>query len=199
MKNLSRKWFTLVEILVALTIFSLIMVSVMSVFIISSDTTYNSEINRWLQENVKNVILDISEEIMANGIDKIGDFSSWSLSLECNKSESWTWDIFCIKNTSYYLYEEGKGIATNGSCNNLNSECYLVKKIKIDENPYKLTNNLVTVRKLKFIYKTDWKVKRVTILAEIQPSLKAWIKSSAAKRNIYHLQTTFTERFWNNN
>lgn len=197
MKNLSRKWFTLVEILVALTIFSLIMVSVMSVFIISSDTTYNSEINRWLQENVKNVILDISEEIMANGIYWVG--YSLGISWDCKWDNLWKWKIFCSKeNTEYYLVDwKSWGIANEENCLKIDSECYLVKAI--DRKPYKLTNNLVTVRKLNFIYKTDWKVKRVTILAEIQPSLKAWIKSSAAKRNIYHLQTTFTERFWNNN
>jgi len=55
-----------VEIMVALTIFSIIMVSVMSIYIVSSETTYNSEISRAMQENVKNVYMEISEDIIKN-------------------------------------------------------------------------------------------------------------------------------------
>ena len=67
MKN-NKRWFTLVEIMVALTIFSIIMVSVMSIYIVSSETTYNSEISRAMQENVKNVYMEISEDVIKNWI-----------------------------------------------------------------------------------------------------------------------------------
>jgi hypothetical protein len=44
------------------------MISVMSVYMISSETTYNSEIDRAMHENVKNIVMEISEDITKNGI-----------------------------------------------------------------------------------------------------------------------------------
>jgi prepilin-type N-terminal cleavage/methylation domain-containing protein len=64
----SKQAFTLVEILVSLTILSIIMVSVMVVFVNSTQLSAKSDINRIMQENVKNLISNIGEDIRKNSI-----------------------------------------------------------------------------------------------------------------------------------
>jgi prepilin-type N-terminal cleavage/methylation domain-containing protein len=55
--------FTLIEVLVSITIFSIMMISILSIYIISSDITLKSDINRIMQENLKNVSSRIAEDI----------------------------------------------------------------------------------------------------------------------------------------
>jgi prepilin-type N-terminal cleavage/methylation domain-containing protein len=58
--------FTLVEILVSLTIFSIIVTSIIWIYITSSDIIVKSDINRKMQENLKNVSSEIAEDIRKN-------------------------------------------------------------------------------------------------------------------------------------
>jgi len=58
----------LIELIVAITIFALIMVSVISVFIFSSSLSQKIEINRVMQENIKNVVETIAEDVRQNKI-----------------------------------------------------------------------------------------------------------------------------------
>gem|GEM_PF-6556230 len=44
------------------------MISMISIYILSSDTSLKSDINRAMHENIKSVITDISEDIMKNSI-----------------------------------------------------------------------------------------------------------------------------------
>jgi len=53
--------FTLIELIVAISIFAVIMVSVMSIFLFSSQMSARVEIQRTMQENIKNVMEDIAE------------------------------------------------------------------------------------------------------------------------------------------
>ena len=55
--------FTLIELIVAITLFSIVMVSVFSIFIFASDLSGRIEINRLMQENTKNVVETITEDI----------------------------------------------------------------------------------------------------------------------------------------
>jgi prepilin-type N-terminal cleavage/methylation domain-containing protein len=58
--------FTLVEVLVSLTIFSMVIVSIIWIYITSSDIMVKSDINRKMQENLKNVSSTIAEDIRKN-------------------------------------------------------------------------------------------------------------------------------------
>jgi prepilin-type N-terminal cleavage/methylation domain-containing protein len=62
-KNNISKAFTLIEVLVSITIFSIMMISIISIYIISTDITLKSDINRIMQENLKNVSSRIAEDI----------------------------------------------------------------------------------------------------------------------------------------
>lgn len=201
MKKVVKKAFTLVEIMVALTIFSIIMISVMSIYIVSSEVTYNSEINRALQENVKNIVMEISEDVMKNWINWLTDWSSFD-SCNISNAENPAKDTndklekekFCSWKNMYFLWTKSSNWSfsySSNSCDDKKSECYLLKHDWANNSP--LTNNLVTVRDVKFIVTNNWK-KKVTIILKLQPSIKAWFKSSVVENNIFYLQTTFTER-----
>jgi len=65
--------FTLIELIVSMTIFTIIMVSVMSIFIFSSQLSGKIEINRVLQENIKNVVETIAEDVRKNRLVGVSD------------------------------------------------------------------------------------------------------------------------------
>lgn len=208
MKLKNKLWFTLVEIIVALTIFSIIMISVMSVYIFSSETTYNSEITRSMHENIKNIVLDISEDVVKNGIEWVSD--SISSNNECSFAKDENninifkqWFIFCTRENTYTVAKKNSSgtflpVSDPVDCDNINSECYLIKQSKTNSWEYNpLTNSLVTIRDLKFRVTNNW-VKKVSIFAKIQPSIKAWVRPSLIEKNIFNLQTTLSERTYNN-
>jgi prepilin-type N-terminal cleavage/methylation domain-containing protein len=61
--NKNHLAFTLIEVIVAITIFSIILISVMSIYITSTDINLKTDITRALQQNVKSVVEVISEDI----------------------------------------------------------------------------------------------------------------------------------------
>jgi prepilin-type N-terminal cleavage/methylation domain-containing protein len=55
--------FTLIEVIVAVTIFSIILISVMSVYITATDINLKTDITRALQQNIKSAVEVIAEDI----------------------------------------------------------------------------------------------------------------------------------------
>ena len=209
MKN-NKRWFTLVEIMVALTIFSIIMGSVMSIYIVSSETTYNSEISRAMQENVKNVYMEISEDVIKNWI----NWAFANLWEECKLKESdkeektsiTQWFSFCTKENIYSIatkrtnWEWFDLVSNLSECDKKDSECFLVKKSSNSDESnqslefFPVTNSLVTVRNADFkVVNYNW-VKKLTVLLKLQPSIKAWVRPSLVEKNIFNFQTTISER-----
>ena len=199
--------FTLIEILVSLTILSIIMVSVMFVFVNSTNLSAKTEINRVMQENIKNVVETISEDIRKNWIFWLSDIT-W---VNCNdiKNQNNTpinannyfdWSKLCttqiindhryIKNV-YYLAKDDIGwtirIDDSSSCRGLNDSCY------IRTNNDRLTNSSVAVKDLQF-YVTDDYIPKVTMTIVMQPSSKKWVKSSIIEENKIVIQTTISEK-----
>jgi prepilin-type N-terminal cleavage/methylation domain-containing protein len=63
--------FTLIEIIIAMSIFGIIMVSVLSIFLFSSQMSTRVEMNRIMQENIKNVTEDIAENIRKSNLSDV--------------------------------------------------------------------------------------------------------------------------------
>lgn len=186
--------FTLIEIVVSITILSIIMVSVIMIFINFSDISSKSEINRAMQENIKNVIETISEDVRKNWITWVSNslindcdfsFDIWSLYKKWNKLCTW------ISN-KYYL---AKDIVWGGyarvdniwDCDEMSENCKIVK------NWDPLTNSFVTIKSLNFYISKDY-VPKVTINIIMQPSAKKWVKSNLIKENKIVFQTTISTR-----
>lgn len=200
MKKNYKKAFTLVEILVALTIFSIIMISVMSIYLVSSETTYNSDINRAMQENVKIVSLDLSENIIKSWISWVANDSLSTLALPSETEvKAIEWKYLQIWNLSYYLATKNSSwdYVEASNCDQVDKEekfrCYLVKK-EASWEANQLTNSLVNVRDVNFLVTNFNWIPKVTISLKIQPSAKAWVRPGLVEKNIFYFQTTLSKR-----
>ena len=194
MKNNNKSWFTLVEILVSLTMFSIIVTSIIWIYITSSDILVKSDINRKMQENLKNVSSQIAEDIRKNWIIWVSsstldvcDFNVWA-----NKYKEWT--KLCTKwLNDYYLAK--KDVLTwlyirvdNTSCSNIIDNCVIYNLTK-----WPLTNSFVSVKNLNFYLSKDH-IPKLTMSIVMQPSTKKWIKEELIKESKLIFQTTVTER-----
>jgi prepilin-type N-terminal cleavage/methylation domain-containing protein len=66
MKN--KLGFTLIEVIVSISILSIIMISIFAIFNLSADLNNKIDISRSMQENIKNIRQIISEDISTNKI-----------------------------------------------------------------------------------------------------------------------------------
>ncbi len=185
-------WFTLIEILVSITILSIIMVSVIMIFINSTEVSSKSEINRLMQENIKNVVETIAEDVRKNWItwtsnsiidDCDFDHDSTSLYKNGNKLCTWLNDYYLAKEVSWTYTR----IDNSSSCTDLTDSCIIVK----NGNP--LTNSYVSIKKLDFYVSNDY-VPKVTINITLQPAVKKWVKPELIKKNKIIFQTTVRTR-----
>ncbi len=186
--------FTLVEILVSITIFSIILISVTATYISSSNITLKSDINRIMQENLKNVSNTISEDIIANWISGVSfgsiddcDFSLWSNLYKYG-------DKLCTKSWNHYYLAKKNPVnwdfvrVENSECSNLDDHCFIVKAI---DKP--LTNSYVSVKELNFYLSKDY-IPKVTMNIVLHPSTNKWVRLDLIKSSNITFQTTITER-----
>jgi prepilin-type N-terminal cleavage/methylation domain-containing protein len=101
---ITKSAFTLIELVVAITIFSIIMVSVISIFIFSSELSGKIEINRTLQENIKNVIETIAEDVRKNGLVAVS-LDSTSSCTETPREFTFGTKL-CTRISEYYIAKE---------------------------------------------------------------------------------------------
>ena len=192
MKN-NNKWFTLIEVIVSVAIFSIMMVSMISIYILSSDTSLKSDINRSMHENIKSVVSEISEDIVKNWVLWISNSLVDNCSLSSTEdykqgnklcSNSW-YDYYLSKKNPSWDYVR----TDNSYCWLITNQCYIVK------NGVPLTNSLVSIKDLKFFVSSKW-VNKVTMLIKLQPTVKAWVKANLIKNNVINFQTTISERLF---
>jgi len=182
---MSKKWFTLIEIMIAITIFMIVMVSVMQIFGISTQLTNKVDINRQVQENIKSLTETISEDIRNYSITWV-----WT---EIDTYDLIKWNALQLWNIKYYLSNDDSLVRLFEitKCQELKNNCFLVKD---DWTPSKLTNSWVAFEKLEFNIMWD-KIKKLVINATIRPSTKKWVSSSVIKNSKLIFQTTISERF----
>ena len=198
--------FTLVELIIAITIFGLIMTSVMSIFILSSQMSLKIELTRAMQDNVKTSFEDIAESVRTMDIidvasitpDSCGTFSSWD---SASKLCLWQRNPSGIDTISieYFIAQKFAGswsrVADMNECADFDEDddsiCRLVKKI--GSETYPLTNNLVAVESLDFtVYNTD--VPRVSMYLTLRPAYRKGLNIDMLKWRSLWVQTTFSER-----
>lgn len=193
MKFIYKKAFTLIEIIVSITILSIIMISVMMIFLNATSLSAKSDINRVMQENVKNLIETISEDIRENWITWVSKNSIDP----CNFNFEWTnnykiWTKLCTNaNNVYFLAKEVANtyirIDDMSLCNKISDNCFILK------NWDKLTNSSVAIKDLKFYITNDYNPK-VTLSLVLQASSKKGVKSNLIEENKIILQTTISDR-----
>lgn len=192
---MNKKAFTLVEIIVSITIFMIVMVSVIQIFWISSILTNKIDINRQVQENIKNLTETIAEDMRKNSIVwvKKNVIDSYELS---NSSIIKNWSLLEIWPNKYYLSDSDKWTSyprvefdqIDAKCWNLKNNCFLVK------NNSRLTNSWVAFEKLNFTIMWE-ENRKLVINFTMRPATKKWIGSNMIKNSKFVFQTTLSERF----
>ncbi len=194
MKQNFKKAFTVIEVLVAVTILSIIMISVMQIYISSSDINLKTDINRAMQENIKNAVETMAEDIRKNWADGIKENLANTNCTSPNPNKHISWNNLCILwNIKYSLGKKNDitwsyDIASNDDCDEVKeSGCTVLK------NGEPLMNSWVDVKYLQFKV-SDEEISKVTILMEVQPAISKWIKPDLIKQNRMDFQTTISQR-----
>jgi len=191
--------FTLVEIVVSITMFSMVCVSIIWIYITSSDILVKSDINRKMQENLKNVYSHISEDVRNIWI-------NWVSSNIWEAYNSVVWTNKYKKGTALYTKGENKYylallepttwqyIRVNSSnCSELKSRCVIYRLSSDPLKNWPLTNSFVSVKDLQFYLSVE-KVPKITMNIILQPSVKKWVKVKLIEKSKITFQTTISER-----
>jgi prepilin-type N-terminal cleavage/methylation domain-containing protein len=189
--------FTLIELLVSMTIFSIIMVSVIAIFLFSSQMSTRVELNRTMQENIKNSFEDIAEAVRKDNIIGVRNFGA----LDCNPFQgAWkkiqTWSIICIGSSQYTLwYFDGSEFRPvddiSAYCWDIQNTCYIIKKQL--GTYYPLTNSFMSFEGLEFILSNE-SLPKLTLKIQARPAISKWLSVEMLQQSRFHLQTTFSER-----
>lgn len=195
-QNIINNAFTLIEVLVSITIFSIMLISIIWIYIISTDITLKSDINRQLQENLKNVSNQIAEDIRKEGIDLHYDIlDSWDCNyifpvnghyIESNRLCTKSWNRYYLAKENLSTWEFIRTSSKN--CTEISDHCVIAKWLHLP-----LTNSYVSIKELKFYLSND-NIPKVTINIVAQPAVKKWVKSELIKETKIIFQTTISER-----
>lgn len=211
--NNTHSWFTLVELIVSITIFGIMMISVVSIFLFSSQMSNRVELNRVMQENIKNVMEDIAENVRKGKIRWAVTTTACPIWVSSPIPTSWSAKIrLCLEDAGGgdIEYMIGSKDLISGDwlpVSNL-AECEsFVKTGWISENDenicrviklegwerYPLTNSFVAIEKLNFYITNDIQPK-VTVSLTLRPAIRKWVAPDLVRLSTVQVQTTLSER-----
>ena len=188
--------FTLIEMVVAITILSIVMISTISIFIFSTQLSGKIDINRLMQENIKNAIETIAEDMRKSGLVWVSLNKSHS---HCSPFSSGNikGNKFCTGTSEYFLATYDTNIKAwirsdvSTDCSSFASRCSLVRKTGGDIFP--LTNSFISFRDIQFRISGE-SIPKVTITFYAQPSTWKWVRSELIQENKIFFQTTLSQR-----
>jgi len=199
LQKLHPSAFTLIEIIIAITIFGIIMISVLSIFLFSSQMSTRVEINRVMQENIKNVTENISENIRTSGLaDVIADTAVTSCQ---DTPSSGTGTKLCLKSWAEYTiwYAYGDPILWKrqnqiSECQDISKpNCHIIKRDTPTDNYYPLSNSFTHFENISFEI-TNSDIPKVNIHMTVRPSAQKWLAREIVENSTTHIQTTISER-----
>lgn len=197
MKQTIWRWFTLIELIVAMSIFSIIMVSVLSVFIFSSQMSTRVELNRVMQENIKNVLEDIAEGVRKDGIIGVRNFSETCTTFKNAGAVVDSKTALCLQGAEYMIgFKNGANfeVVSNVAsyCSNPDNVCYIIKK-EAAGGFYPLTNSFVTFEDIRFTL-SNTELPKLTIHLTARPSIRKWLSLDLIQGTRIFIQTSLSER-----
>jgi len=195
-KYIKNKAFTLIEVIVSVSIMSLIMVSVFSIFALAWDLNNKIDVTRLMQENIKNITEKIAEDVRKKWLN-ICD--SWSYCYNFWSDNYLTLDeIYINWWYQYYLAEKNNSWdwikQENSHCSDLANNCSLVFNNWTNTNP--VSNSWVQFKDFNVYVSKDAQPK-ITINFTMMPATKKWIKTELIKENTIVFQTSLSERLYN--
>jgi len=196
LQKLHSSAFTLIEIIIAMTIFGVIMVSVLSIFLFSSQMSTRVEINRVMQENIKNVTENISENIRLSSLQGV---AAW-IDPSCSSSTATGSSLkLCLNSGVEYTlwYDDGsdwKAHTSSTICNDITqANCHIIKRDSPSEDYYPLSNSFTHFENINFEI-TNEEIPKVFIHMSVRPSAQKWLASEIVQNGITHVQTSISER-----
>jgi len=182
--NISKQAFTLIEILISMTIFSMIMISVMMIYITASDISKKYDINREMRNNIKSVVEDIAEEVRKNDIEWVKSDYTWNYSFINKKgSRLKVWEIeYRIKKSEPTF-----------DCSDIKNIC-TIYKYKNWVEIWPLSNSKVSFTNLEFAVSWENEIPKVTLIFTARAAIRAWIRGKLAEKTRLVFQTTISER-----
>ena len=197
-------WFTLVELIVSISIFSIMMVSVVSIFLFSSQMSTRVELNRAMQENIKNVVEDIAEWVRVSWIVWIVEFWSSNCSTSLSGAtkigfklclESGVEYVLWYKHTSWdWLPQTGwDDCVLPSSAAPDKQNCRILKRSSEFDDYFPLTNSFIAFEDIQFIV-TNTDMPKVTLILKIRPSTEKGLSIDIIENNTHIIQTTVSER-----
>ncbi|NDK08731.1 prepilin-type N-terminal cleavage/methylation domain-containing protein [Candidatus Gracilibacteria bacterium] len=191
-RNRKISGFTLVEVIVALTILSLIMISVMFIFINSSQLSAKIDINRVLQENSKNILETISEDVKKNGISKCGG----GITVGCISSNFLSsGNELRVGSNHYYIAKKSENLGEYIKVDDMTycskNQCFLMK------NGVILSNSYVTIHRMFFNIINEH-IPKLQINMIIRPATGKGVNSNLINNNELNIQTTISENYFKN-
>jgi len=206
-KNTTYSAFTLVELIVSITIFTIMMVSVAAIFLFSSQMSTRVELNRMMQENIKNVVEDIAESVRKWWV-------SWTIELwgttDCwIDASSWStiigFKLCMIQWAEYAIWYEDSTWWTpitgldqceliDDSNSSIVKNCRMIKRFNNTWDYFPLTNSFIDFQNVEFqVLNSD--VSMVKMIFTMRPSHRKGMLRRVIENNIVTVQTTVSERF----
>lgn len=209
MKHHNRA-FTLIEVIITLTILALIFTSVMSVFLYYSTLWAKVETNRLLQSNIKWIIEHITEDIRVNGIlidwqaHEI-DPNNWLVSKE-NKLFVWTSEYYLVRTSDieeWWVSPSASIVEANDfkdDCFPIEKNCTLIKSMMINgvREKIALSNSWVSFKNIYF-HVSEQEIPKVTMIFDMNIAYGKWIKTGLIDNSSINIQTTISERLLDKN
>ncbi len=193
--NTSLEWFTLIEIIVTISIISIIMVSIIATFMAVQQVTRSADIHRAMQENVKSIVERISADITESWIIWVSEDTTDPYGFATDWWKEWsgleTWS------NKYYLAQQNTHgdwtRSTSSQCADISNNCILYV-----QHLWPITNSRVAVESIIW-YMTKEPIPKVTWVLRLRPAVQKWIRSEIAAKNTETFQFTFAERILPNN
>jgi len=203
----NKKAFTLVEIIVAITMFSIIIISMVNIYTSIIWLTTKVDVTRAMQENIKNIVEHISSDIHKNWIAWVSK-QSWIN--DCNRylNSSWyrKWDKLCTwtwsNYTEYFVWLLWTNSRVdpdhlNSICSEIKNTCVLFKK-KDWWDPVRLSNSMVSLKNFK-VYISNEVMPKATFSIILRPSSKNWVTPNLIKNSSLIFETTISEKIIKSN
>lgn len=188
---------TLIEVIVGIIIFSFFLTSIVGVIFLVVYMTQRNDISRAMQENVKNMIEILSEDIRLYGIRGISNssYTSWWCEITTVASSFTGGTKLCIWENQYYIAQKVADsfvrVDNMEVCKNQIEPCFFIRKNGRGDIDV-LHNNIFHIQEMHF-YLFDSGTKRVVLQAVFQPRKSAGIPWKFIQGNTIHFQTTLSQ------
>jgi len=203
--NIQQDWFTLVELLISMTIFAVIMVSVMMIYVTATDISKKYDINREMRNNIKSVVEDIAEEVRKGDIewvksDYIWDYNFSNLSWTRLKIIDWPeYRLVKYNKADWKKYEdltasEKEWLTPWNDCLDIKDMCRIVKFANNWVEIWPLSNSKISFTNLSFNVSGSWAIPKVTLNFTARAAVREWVRAALAKKTTLIFQTTLSSR-----